>query len=197
MALFDTSHFRSVWWWRIWQTKLWSISVITAEITLFLAAIQDEIFDKAFPTRKVPLVPPPSIWAQRGIVVSLNWISKVKKMRPITENGTGKTPKKRQHTKRGQKAINGVKKTITKVSQICTIFIKIILNCFESPIHCFKRADLIPLPLFLKPLLHHQTKVWFSQQFPKCGLVFWIIVSGPYLFFEAAIQWISEYKQLE
>jgi hypothetical protein len=47
-------------------------------------------------------------------VVSLNWISKVKKMRPITENGTGKTPKKRQHTKRGQKAINGVKKTITK-----------------------------------------------------------------------------------
>jgi len=35
-------------------------------------------------------------------------------MRPITENGTGKTPKKRQHSKRGQKAINGVKKTITK-----------------------------------------------------------------------------------
>ena len=55
-------------------------------------------------------------------------------------------------------------------------------NCFESPIHYFKRADLIPLPLFLKPL-HHQTKVWFSQQFPKCGLVFLIIVSGPYLFF--------------
>ena len=103
-------------------------------------------------------------------------------MRPITENGTGKTPKKRQHTKRGQKAINGVKKTITKVSQICTIFIKIISNCFESPIHCFKRADLIQLPLFLKPL-HHQTKVWFSQQFPKCGLVLLIIVSGPYLFF--------------
>ena len=109
-------------------TKLWSISAITAERDhLIFSAIQDEIFDKAFPSSKVPLVPPPSIWAQRGIVVSLNWISKVKKMRPITENGTGKTPKKRQHTKRGQKAINGVKKTITKVSQICTIFIKIII----------------------------------------------------------------------
>ena len=35
-------------------------------------------------------------------------------MRPYTENGTGKTPSKRTHTKRGQKAINGVKKSITK-----------------------------------------------------------------------------------
>merc|ERR1712024_177513 len=35
-------------------------------------------------------------------------------MRPITEDVPGKTPKKRQHSKRGQKAINGVKKTITK-----------------------------------------------------------------------------------
>ena len=33
-------------------------------------------------------------------------------MRPYTEDG--KTPKKRQHTKRGQKAINGVKKSLTK-----------------------------------------------------------------------------------
>ena len=35
-------------------------------------------------------------------------------MRPYTENGTSKTPSKRTHTKRGQKAINGVKKSITK-----------------------------------------------------------------------------------
>ena len=66
-------------------------------------------------------------------------------------------------------------------------------NCFESPIHYFKRADLIPLPLFLKPL-HHQTKVWFSQQFPKCGLVFLIIVSGPYLFFSK--QPFSEFQNI-
>ena len=66
-------------------------------------------------------------------------------------------------------------------------------NCFESPIHCFKRADLIPLPLFLKPL-HHQTKVWFSQQFPKCGLVFLIIVSGSYLFFSK--QPFSEFQNI-